>query len=105
MPDARTRHSARFRAYTHELNLELDTSVSGFNIMFVVSQPSPVLAQAAAGQKAAGTAEWKTVEDVFGFPGAVLPGGVIRFDMPRTDLHVTIDGTEVKPGANWRERL
>ena len=43
-------------------------------------------------------AEWKTVEDVFGFPGANLPGGVIRFNMPRGDLHVTVAGTEVKPG-------
>ena len=43
-------------------------------------------------------AEWKTVEDVLGFPGANLPGGVIRFNMPRGDLHVTVAGTEVKPG-------
>jgi hypothetical protein len=41
--------------------------------------------------------EWKTVEDVFGFPGANLPGGVIRFNMPRSDLHVTVAGIEVKP--------
>ena len=43
-------------------------------------------------------AEWKTVEDVFGFSGANLPGGVVRFNMPRKDLHVTIAGTEIKPG-------
>jgi hypothetical protein len=47
-------------------------------------------------QKVAG--EWKTVEDVFGFPGANLPGGVVRFNMPRKDLHVTLAGTEIKPG-------
>ncbi len=35
---------------------------------------------------------------MFGFPGANLPGGVIRFNMPRKDLHVTVAGTEVKPG-------
>ena len=67
-------------------------------IMFVVSQPPPFLAQTTPDQKATAAAEWKTVEDVFGFPGAVLPGGVIRFNMPRTDLHVTVAGTEVKPG-------
>jgi len=38
------------------------------------------------------------MEDVFGFPGANLPGGVVRFNMPRKDLHVTLAGTEVKPG-------
>jgi Domain of Unknown Function (DUF1259) len=53
-------------------------------------------AQAMGDQKAAG--EWKTVEDVFGFPGANLPGGVVRFNMPRKDLHVTLAGTEIKPG-------
>jgi hypothetical protein len=52
-------------------------------------------AQTAAEQK---TAEWKTVEDVFGFPGANLPAGVVRFNMPRKDLHVMVAGTEVKPG-------
>ena len=41
-------------------------------IMFVVSQPPPFLAQTTPDQKATGAAEWKTVEDVFGFPGAVL---------------------------------
>ncbi len=42
-------------------------------------------------------AEWKPVQDVFGFPGNLLPGNVIRFNMPRTDLHVTVAGIEVKP--------
>lgn len=64
-------------------------------IMLLVSPATTALAQTAGDQKAAG--EWKTVEDVFGFPGANLPGGVIRFNMPRKDLHVTIGGTEVKP--------
>jgi hypothetical protein len=53
------------------------------------------LAQGAGEQKAA---DWKAVEDVFGFRPANLPGGVARFNMPRKDLHVTIDDTEVKPG-------
>ncbi len=42
--------------------------------------------------------QWKSVEGVFGFPGDMLPGGVIRFNMPRKDLHVTLAGTEIKPG-------
>ncbi len=65
-------------------------------VMLVVSLTGTVPAQTTGDQKAAG--EWKTVEDVFGFPGANLPGGVIRFNMPRKDLHVTIGSTEVKPG-------
>jgi hypothetical protein len=55
-------------------------------------------AQTKGDQKPTAPAEWKKVEDVFGFPGDVLPGGVIRYNMPRKDLHVTIAGTEIKPG-------
>lgn len=43
-------------------------------------------------------AEWKSLEKVFGFPGDMLPGDVIRFNMPRKDLHVTVAGTGIKPG-------
>lgn len=64
-------------------------------IILVVSLPTTSSAQT-MGTTAVG--EWKTVEDVFGFPGANLPGGVVRFNMPRKDLHVTLGGTEVKPG-------
>ena len=67
-------------------------------IIFLVSLPTTSLTQTTGGQKAAAAGEWKTVEDVFGFPGDVLPGGVIRFNMPRKDLHVTVSGTEIKPG-------
>jgi len=65
-------------------------------VIFLVSLSTTSPAQTTGDQKAAG--EWKTVEDVFGFPGASLPGGVIRFNMPRKDLHVTVAGTEIKPG-------
>jgi hypothetical protein len=47
---------------------------------------------------AAGSApDWKPVQQVFGFDGSTLPGGVVRFNMPRSDLHVTVSGVEVKP--------
>jgi Domain of Unknown Function (DUF1259) len=65
-------------------------------VILLVSLPTISPAQTSGDQKAAG--EWKTVEDVFGFPGANLPGGVVRFNMPRKDLHVTLAGTEIKPG-------
>jgi Domain of Unknown Function (DUF1259) len=41
--------------------------------------------------------QWKPVEDAIGRPGDRLPGDVIRFNMPRKDLHVTVNGTEIKP--------
>jgi uncharacterized protein DUF1259 len=39
---------------------------------------------------------WKPVEDAMGRTGQVS-GDVIRFGMPRKDLHVTLDGVELKP--------
>src|SRR5216683_377707 len=64
-------------------------------IIIVASLLTTATAQTTGDQK---PGEWKTVEDVFGFPPANLPGGVARVNMPRKDLHVTIAGTEVKPG-------
>jgi len=43
------------------------------------------------------TDQWKAVEDAIGWPGNRLPGDVIRFNMPRKDLHMTVNGTEIKP--------
>ena len=40
---------------------------------------------------------WKPVEDALGRTGQIS-GDVIRFAMPRNDLHVTLDGVEIKPG-------
>jgi hypothetical protein len=65
-------------------------------IILLVFLATTAPAQTAGDQKSAG--EWKTVEDVFGFPGTNLPGGVVRFNMPRKELHVTLNGTEIKPG-------
>src|SRR5438270_4480787 len=43
-------------------------------------------------------AEWKPVEEAMGRPGQMQPGDVIRFGMPRKDLHVTLDGVSIKAG-------
>jgi Domain of Unknown Function (DUF1259) len=42
--------------------------------------------------------DWKQVEDAMGRPGQGQPGDVIRFGMPRKDLHVVLNGVEVKAG-------
>ena len=41
---------------------------------------------------------WKQVEDAMGRPGQMQPGDVIKFGMPRKDLHVVLDGVDIKPG-------
>ena len=42
--------------------------------------------------------DWKQVEDAMGRPGQMQPGDVIKFGMPRKDLHVTLNGVDIKPG-------
>jgi hypothetical protein len=46
----------------------------------------------------ASTSDWKQVEEAMGRPGQMQPGDVIKFGMPRKDLHVVLDGVEIKPG-------
>lgn len=41
---------------------------------------------------------WKAVEDAMGRPGQMQPGDVIKFSMPRKDLHVTLNGVDIKAG-------
>ncbi|HSS98515.1 MAG TPA: DUF1259 domain-containing protein [Terriglobales bacterium] len=42
--------------------------------------------------------EWKAVEDAMGRSGQPQPDGTMKFGMPRKDLNVTLDGTQIKPG-------
>src|SRR5690242_10479415 len=39
----------------------------------------------------------KSVGDALGKSGSAMPGGVYRVGLPRSDLHVSLDGVEVKP--------
>jgi hypothetical protein len=45
-----------------------------------------------------GAGDWKQVETAMGRPGQMQPGDVIKFGMPRKDLHVVLDGVDIKPG-------
>jgi hypothetical protein len=42
--------------------------------------------------------DWKPVEQALGMPGKLMPGEVFRIGMPRSDLHVVLDGVELKAG-------
>ena len=44
-----------------------------------------------------GPDDWKQVEAAMGRPGQMQPGAVIKFGMPRKDLHVVLDGVDIKP--------
>src|SRR3954447_1457086 len=41
--------------------------------------------------------DWPKVASALGKAGTEMPGGVYRVGLPRTDLHVTLDGVEIKP--------
>jgi hypothetical protein len=60
-----------------------------------------ILSNTAVGQAASSTqnssGDWKQVEDAMGRPGQMMED-VIRFGMPRKDLHVTLNGVAIKPG-------
>ena len=49
------------------------------------------------GQAMAAETDWKKVDLVFGRPAAVS-GNVHRYGLPRTDLKVSVDGVQIKPG-------
>jgi Domain of Unknown Function (DUF1259). len=43
------------------------------------------------------TVDWKAVEAAMGRTSVLQPGDIHRFNMPRTDLSVTVDGVKLKP--------
>ena len=56
-------------------------------------------AQAASSTSAsAPVSNWKQVEEAMGRPGQMQPGDVIKFGMPRKDLHVVLESVDIKPG-------
>jgi hypothetical protein len=41
--------------------------------------------------------DWSKVDQALGRTGSDQPGGVHKYGLPRSDLHVTLDGVEIKP--------
>ena len=75
--------------------------IATHGIAMVILLSASVFTAAQAGKT--GTPEqtsspWKSVEDAMGRPGQMQPGDVIKFGMPRKDLHVALDGVDIKPG-------
>src|SRR2546425_7108932 len=52
----------------------------------------------AAAQQKASAPDWKAVEDAIGRSGQMQPEDVIKFGMPRKDLHVMAGNAAIKPG-------
>src|SRR6476469_187740 len=56
------------------------------------------LAAAAAVATPAAAEDWSRVAEALGKSGTELPGGIYKIGLPRTDIHATLDGVELKPG-------
>ncbi|MGI9089999.1 MAG: DUF1259 domain-containing protein [Gemmatimonadaceae bacterium] len=41
--------------------------------------------------------DWKQVDQAMGRTGSVQPGGVYKYSIPRSDLHITLQGVAIKP--------
>jgi hypothetical protein len=59
---------------------------------------APAGAQNAPASPVNGGSAWAAVQQALGGKGVMQPGDVLRFSFPRTDLHVTAAGVQVKPG-------
>ena len=57
-----------------------------------------VAALSVATAAAAADPDWTAVGQALGKAGAAQPGGIYRVALPRSDLHVTLDGVALKPG-------
>src|SRR3982075_3654099 len=74
--------------------------ITGKNLKFVSAMIAFVFMASATwvAAQAPADANWKPVEDAMGRSGQVQPGDVIRFGMPRKDLHVTLGDVTIKAG-------
>src|SRR3954453_13118752 len=65
-----------------------------FTLLIVVLALAGMTAAQSQGQT---SGEWKAVEDAMGRSGQLQPDGTLKFGMPRKDLTVMLDGTQIKP--------
>jgi hypothetical protein len=57
-------------------------------------------AEAASAADVQANVDWAAVEGAMGRPGASQAGGEYRFNMPRSDLTVTVDGVQIRPALS-----
>jgi hypothetical protein len=69
-----------------------------FTLAALVFFVGSLFTQAQAPNSGTSEGQWKQVEEAMGRPGQMQPGDVIKFGMPRKDLHVVLDGVDIKSG-------
>jgi len=91
------RRSWRFMAKAC-LVVVLATIAGACEVGSTSTEPRATAAPAAASPDTNLTAaDWKPVQDPLGNAGTIMPGGVFRIGMPRTDLKVSLGGVAVQP--------
>ena len=78
----------------HELSLASIGRQSGKRLGIAAILASALVAPNVSG--AAAETDWSKVATALGKSGTEMAGGVYRVGLPRTDLHVTLDGVELK---------
>jgi hypothetical protein len=63
--------------------------LSAMSLAMLIAGASPSLAA---------ERDWSAVGKALGKEGTIMPGGIYRIALPRTDLSVTLDGVTLKPG-------
>ncbi len=65
---------------------------------YLTSMAAVMLAASFSASAIAADGDWAKVGEALGKPGTEMPGDVYRVGLPRTDLKVTLDGVDIKPG-------
>lgn len=63
----------------------------------IVLCTATLIAAALATSASAAEIDWVKLDHALGKPGAVQPGGVHKWGLPRTDLKISVDGVLLKP--------
>lgn len=66
--------------------------------MIIIRLAFLIASLAVAAPISAAEPDWQAVAKALGKEGAVQGGGVYRIGLPRSDLKVTLDGVDIKPG-------
>lgn len=81
------------------MNLQFSRSNRPSKRTIILTLAGSILCALSVGNALAQAAsDWKAVEDAMGRPGQMQPGNVIKFGLPRKDLHVSLDGVQIKAG-------
>jgi hypothetical protein len=67
-----------------------------FAVIAIVASACATPSQSAVAQAAPASA-WASVDAALGRAGAAQPGGVMKYAFPRSDLHVTAAGVQLRP--------